>query len=177
MKKTVFKVTRRRVEEESFYVTSDCEGIDEEHVITQGPKETEQLQTFLQKANTSNDVQRSIPRTSWILTPLDNDDTINRVIVGELEFVKRFYAKVEFKVTHSITRLIEVKAPSRKEAANILSDRLDDDVSDILEKVSEELYTDENIENSDTEVVGWGTNPDDLTTHYRHPVKSYSTED
>jgi predicted outer membrane protein len=97
--------------------------------------------------------------------------------VGELEFVKRFYAKVEFKVTHSIKRLIEVKAPSRKEAANILSDRLDDDVSDILETVSDELYIDENIETHDAEVVEWGTNPDDLSTHYRHPVRSYSTED
>jgi len=173
---TVFKVTRRRVEEESFYVTSNCDGIDEEYVVTQGPKETEQLQTFLQKANASNDIQRSSTRTSWVLNPQD-DDHIDRAIVGELEFVKRFYAKVEFKVTHSIKRLIEVKAPSRKEAANILSDRLDDDVSDILETVSDELYTDENIETHDAEVVEWGTNPDDLTSHYRHPVRSYSTED
>jgi len=172
----VFKVTRKRIEEESFFIESDCEGIDEEYVITQGPKETEQLMCMLQKANASNDVFRGGTRTSWLLTVADDND-INRKVVGTLEFSKRFYAKVEFKITHTVNRLVEVKASSRKEAATILSDRLDDDVSDIIDSIGEDLFEAGNVENTEGEVLGWGTNPDDLMSHYRNPVKVYTTED
>jgi len=172
----VFKVTRKRVEEESFFVNADCEGIDEEHVITQGPKETEQLMCLLQMANASNDVFRGGTRTSWLVS-IASDNELNRKVVGTLEFRKKYYAKVEFNVTHKVSRLVEVKASSRKEAASLLSERLDDDVPDIIESISEEFFDSENIEKSDCEVIGWGTNPDDLMSHYRNPVKKYSTED
>jgi hypothetical protein len=175
-KMTVFKVTKRRVEEDYFFVRVDTTDLDEEYVVINGPKETEQLQTLLMKANCSSDVVRGPKRESWIFA-VPHDSDMNRSVVGNLEFVKKFYAKVEFTVKHTITRLVEVMAPNRREAAEVISQNLEDDMPEILESLAEDVYDTGNLDSQECEVLGWGTNPEHLMLNHSKPVKTYKQED
>lgn len=173
---TVFKVTKRKVSEDSFFITVDTTNIDEEYVTVNGPKQLEQLQNLLIKANCGRDVFHGQTRESWLVT-VARDDEMNRNVIGTLEFVKKFYAKVEFTVKHTITRLVEIAASDKRTAAEILSNNIDDDMPDILETLSEEVYEIGNLDSQECEVLSWGTNPEDLLLNHSRPVKSYTEED
>lgn len=172
---TAFKVTKRVVEEQYFYVEVDTTDIDDEYVISHGCKEVDQLQNLLIKANLSAQTVESNPRTSWVLSAVDGHYPLK--ITGKLELVKKFFAKVQFKVTHTMSRLVAVQAPTRKEAMDILCRNLDDDTIDIIDSLNDEIYSGDNLDESDYEVLEWASSPEDLTSSYRTPVKIYTQED
>lgn len=174
---TVFKVRRRiQVEEDSFFIEVDTTDLDEEFVVVNGPKQTDQLQNLLIKANSRGEVIRGPRRVTWLIT-VASDDEVNSPVVGTLEFTKKFYAEVAFTVKHCFTRLVEVSATNEREAAGVLSNNLDDDVPDIIESLSDELYATENIESLECEVLKWAMNPEALTLSHSKPVKVYTQED
>jgi hypothetical protein len=173
---TLYRVTKRQIQDQSFYVDVDHD-LSVEEVITRGAKEHEQLDALLLKANCRNEANKCVTKTSWSLAVPSPDDGQARVLVGTLELVKKFYAKVQFKVTHAITRLVEVQAPSRRAAAEILGRNIDDDMHDILIQLNDDLLDDNHVEESDCDVIEWGSDPENLTDSYPHPVKVYTEED
>lgn len=170
----IFQVKRRTVEEETFYVEVDASN-DLDKVIHQGIQDTSKLQELLMNANCKQAVTREGKSTSWSLDYASEDKRPQ--VVGKLDILTKYYAKVKFNVTHAFTFLFEVNTKKRSDVLEILNENIDYEFGDIVKEISPSMYRDEFLTDTDYEVVEWSPNKDHIEGCPPIPVRVYTQED